>query len=272
MSLEDHVGDIVFKARLASNTSEERVAEAGRVSVAQLADFEEYGNAPEGLDLDGIAGLLGLNAVKLQAVAGGWEPETVDVSRWRKLAMITTEQRMAVNCFLVWDEDTKEAALFDTGWEAGPVFALADEHGLDLKHLFITHSHGDHIAAIGDVRARFPDIRLHSNIAGAPAGQRVNPEKVIQVGRLAVANRDTPGHAEDGVTYVVSGFPDDAPDLAIVGDAIFAGSMGGHHRAPELARTKVKEQILSLSPETLICPGHGPLSAVREANDYIPFF
>ncbi len=272
MSLEDHAGDIVFKARLAAGIEEARVAEAGGVSEARLADYEEYGTAPSGLNLDGIAGLLGLNAAKLRAVAEGWEPAAVDVSRWRRLEMITTEERMAVNCFLVWDEDTKEAALFDTGWDAAPIFALCDAQGLDLKRLFITHSHGDHIAALAAVRDRFPGVRLHSNIDSAPTEQQVNPGVAVEVGRFSVVARLTPGHADDGVTYIVSGFPDGAPDLAVVGDAIFAGSMGGHQRAPELARRKVKEEILSLPPETLVCPGHGPLSTIAEANERIPFF
>ena len=272
MSLEDHAGDIVFKARKAAGISLEDVAGVGGVSVEALENFEEYGGLPEGFKLDATASHLGLNAVKLRGVAGGWEPAPVDVSRWRELRMITTEQGMAVNCFVAWDPETREAALFDTGWEAEPILALADGQGLKLQHLFITHSHGDHIAAIGAVRERWPEIRLHSAIESAPAEQRVNPAEPIAVGRLKVSARLTPGHADDGVTYVVEGFPAGAPAVAVVGDAIFAGSMGGHQRAPELARTKVREEILSLPGETLVCPGHGPLSTVQEANDWIPFF
>lgn len=271
MSLEDHIGDIVAKARRAAGQSEGAVAEVGGLTLAQLAAFEEYGRLDDEPDLEAISALVGLDAVKLRALADGWEPAPVDLARWRRLEMITTEEGMAVNCFLAWDEENRAAALFDTGWDAAPIFALIDRHELDLQHLFITHSHGDHIAALGDVRKRFPGATLHSNIESAPREQRVNPSEIVQVGRLEVANRDTPGHADDGVTFVIEGFPDGAPAAAVVGDVIFAGSMGGHHRSPELAREKARDQILSLPPDTLICPGHGPMCTVREACDTIPF-
>jgi glyoxylase-like metal-dependent hydrolase (beta-lactamase superfamily II) len=76
----------------------------------------------------------------------------------------------------------------------------------------------------------------------------------------------------DGVTYIVGNFPDDAPSIAIVGDAIFAGSMGGAPNAGELAKQKVRAQILSLPDETLITPGHGPLTTVGEEKENNPFY
>jgi hydroxyacylglutathione hydrolase len=62
------------------------------------------------------------------------------------------------------------------------------------------------------------------------------------------------------------------PEIAIVGDAIFAGSMGGAPTAGELARRKVLEEILSLPDATLIAPGHGPLTTVGEEKANNPFF
>jgi glyoxylase-like metal-dependent hydrolase (beta-lactamase superfamily II) len=92
------------------------------------------------------------------------------------------------------------------------------------------------------------------------------------LGSLRITNRDTPGHAEDGVTYIIGNFPDDVPHLALVGDAIFAGSIGRGNQSWELARQKVREQILTLPPETLLCPGHGPLTTVAEEKAHNPFF
>ncbi len=271
MSLEDHAGDIVFKARKALGISLGEVATAGSVTEDALEAFEEDGKAPAAMRWNAVAERLGLDPAKLKAVAEGWEPAPVELSRWRELRMITTEQGMAVNCFLAWDPETREAALFDTGWDARPVLQLAEDNDLVLTDLFVTHSHGDHIADIRGVRQRFPDIRLHSGMEAAPAAQRVSQGEVFGVGRLEVTARLTPGHADDGVTYVVDGFPGGAPGAAVVGDVIFAGSMGGHHRSPELARSKAREEILSLPETTLVCPGHGPLCTVREANDWIPF-
>ena len=87
-----------------------------------------------------------------------------------------------------------------------------------------------------------------------------------------MTSRLTPGHAGDGVTYVIENWQGDAPAVAVVGDAIFAGSMGKDFRTPELAQAKVREEILSLPEETLICPGHGPLTTVGEQRLHNPFF
>jgi glyoxylase-like metal-dependent hydrolase (beta-lactamase superfamily II) len=58
----------------------------------------------------------------------------------------------------------------------------------------------------------------------------------------------------------------------VVGDTIFAGSMGRGNQSWELAKQAVKEQILSLPSDTLLCPGHGPLTTVAEEKAHNPFF
>ena len=74
-------------------------------------------------------------------------------------------------------------------------------------------------------------------------------------------------------TYIgVGNWPEDAAHVAIVGDAIFAGSIGTGFQSWDLAKQKVKEQIFSLPPDTLICPGHGPLTTVGEEKANNPFF
>jgi glyoxylase-like metal-dependent hydrolase (beta-lactamase superfamily II) len=177
-----------------------------------------------------------------------------------------------VNSYLVWDEVSREAALFDTGWETRQALATISENQLQLRHLFITHSHADHIAGIGEVRAAFPKVRMHSSAKSAPVDQRNRATDFIHLGSLRITHRDTPGHAEDGITYIVGTWPDDAPHVAIVGDAIFSASMGRGNQSWDLARQKVRDQILSLPPETLICPGHGPMTTVGEEKAHNPFF
>jgi glyoxylase-like metal-dependent hydrolase (beta-lactamase superfamily II) len=138
--------------------------------------------------------------------------------------------------------------------------------------VFITHGHSDHIAALEAVRRQHPKARLHWGSREAPVDQRIRPNDFIHLGSLRITNRDTPGHAEDGITYVAGNWPDDAPHVAIVGDALFAGSIGRGNQSWELARQKVRDQILSLPPDTLLCPGHGPLTTVAEEKEHNPFF
>jgi hydroxyacylglutathione hydrolase len=113
---------------------------------------------------------------------------------------------------------------------------------------------------------------LHTDARGTPPQHRNRRNDFIMLGSLRITNRETPGHAEDGVTYIIGTWPDDAPHAAIVGDAIFAGSIGRGNQSWDLARQKVREQIFTLPAETLICPGHGPLTTVAEEKAHNPFF
>jgi len=272
MGLEDHVGDVLAKARAAIGASLAEVAAVSGLDTAAYSALEEAGSSAGTPEWPALAKKLGLEGSKLARIAGGWLPSERDLGQWRELRKVTTERGMAVNCYLVWDEVTREAALFDTGWDAAPVLALIDQYGLVLRHVFLTHGHADHVAAVGAVRERFPKVKLHSSAPETPVDQRNRSNDFIHLGSLRITNRPTPGHAADGVTYVLGTWPDDAPNVAIVGDAIFAGSMGGAGPRLGEARAAVREQILSLPAETLICPGHGPVTTVGEEQANNPFF
>jgi hydroxyacylglutathione hydrolase len=273
MNLEDHLGDIIRKARGMSKVSLPAAAGAAGLTEAELATLEESGGATRKPNFAALAELVGLHAGKLEAIANGWLPSVKDLSVWREFRCITTMGGgMAVNCYLVWDEVYRDAAVFDTGWDAQPVFELIEQNQLQLRHVFITHTHEDHVAALGAIREKFPKVRLHSTSRTGPVDQRNRPNDFIHLGSLRITHRDTPGHAEDGTTYIVGTWPDDASHVAIVGDAIFAGSIGRGNQSWDLARQKIREQILTLPPETLICPGHGPLTTVAEEKAHNPFF
>jgi len=273
MNLEDHVGDIIRKARAMSNVSAEAAASAAGLALSELAALEESGQITKRPNFFALANLIGLSAAKLEGIAHGWRPAEKDLGTWRELRpFTTTAQNITVNCYLVWDEVSREAALFDTGWDAQPILKTIEENQLVLRHVFITHTHDDHIAALSGVREKFPKVRLHSGSKNAPVDQRNRANDFIHLGSLRLTNRPTPGHAEEGTTYVIGTWPEDASHVAIVGDAIFAGSIGTGNQSWELARQKVREQIFSLPLETLICPGHGPVTTVAEEKAHNPFF
>jgi glyoxylase-like metal-dependent hydrolase (beta-lactamase superfamily II) len=248
-------------------------AKAAGLTEAELGELEASGQILRRPDFAALGAVLGLNGSKLEAIANGWLPSEKDLSAWRELRCLTTAAGgMAVNCYLAWDEGSREAALFDTGWEVEPILSLVTENQLQLRHIFITHGHEDHVAALAAVREQFPKARLHFSAKNAPVDQRNRPNDFIHLGSLRITHRDTPGHAEDGTTYIVGTWPDDASHVALVGDAVFAGSIGRGNQSWDLARQKVREQIFSLPPETLICPGHGPLTTVAEEKAHNPFF
>src|ERR1051326_3664986 len=273
MNLEDHIGDILRKARTAANVTSSAAAQAAGVSESDLLSLEETGRLALKPNLPLLAGLIGFNSKKLDGIANGWSPESRDLNLWRELRVITTTREgITVNCYLVWDEISREAALFDTGWEAEPVLKLISENGLQLRHLFLTHTHEDHIAAMGPIREHFPKLHLHTSSKSAPPQHRNRANDFIHLNSLRISNRDAPGHAEDGVIYIVGNWPEDAPHAAFIGDTIFAGSLASGLQSTELLKQKVREQIFSLPAETLLCPGHGPLTTVAEEKEHNPFF
>jgi len=273
MNLEDHLGDIIRKARAMTNVSTAAAANAAGISEGELAALEESGQSAKKINAATLAPLLGLDVAKLEGIINGWLPSAKDLSIWREIRVVTkTGEGLAVNCFLVWDEVTRDAALFDTGLDAKPVLDIITAEQLQLRHIFITHSHWDHVEALPKIREAWPKVRLHSGSKNAPVDQRNKPNEIVHLGGLRVTHRETPGHAEDGVTYIVGNWQEDAPIIAIVGDALFAGSMGNGNGAWDFAKQKVREQILSLPAETLLCPGHGPLTTVAEEKAHNPFY
>jgi glyoxylase-like metal-dependent hydrolase (beta-lactamase superfamily II) len=273
MNLEDHAGDVIRKARAMTNVPTAAAAKAAGLTEAELAALEESGKVVKRPHFAGLGSLIGLNPGKLEKLTEGWVPSPKDLSAWRELHQLsTTERGNQVHCYLVWDEVTREAAAFDAGWEAGPILELVAKNKLQLKHLFITHTHPDHIGGMEKIRDVFPKIFLHTDSKNVPPQHKNRRNDCVHLGSLRITNRETPGHAEDGVTYLVGNWSEDAPHVAIVGDAIFAGSMGGAPEHGALAKQKVREQILSLPPDTLICPGHGPLTSVAEEKAHNPFF
>ena len=273
MQLADHLGEIIRKAREAAAVSSEAAAKAAGLSAEQFTQLEETGNASPQTNLASLATLVGLNPVQLQKIAQGWLPPAIDLSQWRELRQITTAQEgIEVHCYLVWDEVSREAALFDTGWDAAPILSVIAENQLHLRHLFLTHMDDDHVAAMSAVRAAFPKLLLHTNSKHAPPQHRNRANDFIHLGSLRITNRETPGHTEEGVIYIVGTWPDDAPHVAIVGDTIFSGSMAEGRQWTALLKQKIREQILTLPNDTLLCPGHGPLTTVAAEKENNPFF
>lgn len=273
MNLEDNLGDIIRKARLASNVTPETAAKAAGLSVDALAALEQSGVPTGNINYPALAHALQLSAPKLEAMARGWQPAPKDTSTWREIRMITTDKEgTVVNCYLVWDEVTREAALFDTGWDADPVFKILDEEKLQLKHLFITHTHEDHIAAMGAIRERYPKVFIHTDAKAAPPQHKNRRNDCIQLGSLRITNRETIGHAEDHVIYLIGNFPEDVPHVAIIGDTIFSGSLARGNISWDMLKQRVRSEIFSLPADTLLCPGHGPLTSVAEEKEHNPFF
>ncbi|MDP9292074.1 MAG: MBL fold metallo-hydrolase [Verrucomicrobiota bacterium] len=174
-----------------------------------------------------------------------------------------------VNAYVVWDPERREAVAFDTRSDcAGMLDLLKTEHLL-LKLILLTHTHGDHIYDLDRLKSKTGAPTFVSAREPLDGAQTFEPGKIFQVGELRIESRLTWGHSPGGTTYFVTGL---AKPLAIVGDAMFAGSMGGGMVSYETALKTNREQILTLPDETIVCPGHGPMTTVAEEKKHNPFF
>jgi glyoxylase-like metal-dependent hydrolase (beta-lactamase superfamily II) len=273
MALDDHIGDIIRKARKMNGVSAAAAASGAGISESELATLEASGQCASKINFPALATIIGLDAKKLAGIANGWLPTTRSLHHYKNFQVfITTGDDLAVNSFLIWDEVTRDAAIFDTGIDAQPMLAFIAENKLEVRHIFLTHSHWDHIDALPKIRAAFPRALIHSRIKTAPKSQQLLSSDQFTLGSLRISHVATPGHAEDGTTYFIDGWPGNPPRVAIVGDTILAGSMCNGNGQWELAKQKIREKILTQPDGTLLCPGHGPVTTVAQEKENNPFF
>jgi hydroxyacylglutathione hydrolase len=265
--LEDNAADIIGKAQRGLGISDTELAEKARVSSQKIRALREGGF--DEFTLFRIAGVLGLAMRPLCELAKGeWHPRKID--ELDGLAQFNTHYHgMAVNAYLVWDPSSRTAAVFDTGADCGEMIRYAKHHKLDVQLILLTHAHPDHLADLPRLREEAGADVFTPARESVPGAEPIDEGKQFRLGKLQIDTRLTWGHSQGGMTYVVTGL---ARPIAIVGDSLFAGSMGGGNVSYDAALQNNLEKILTLPDETIICPGHGPMTTVGEEKQHNPFF
>ena len=173
------------------------------------------------------------------------------------LAQFNTDYNgMAVNAYLVWDPSTRVAAAFDTGADSKDMVRFAKHHKLDVAtdspHACAPRSRRRPTLSPRRNRRRCFYVR-HANQFPAPSQSKKGKNFVLEICKSI---RDlTWGHSPGGITYVVTGL---AQPIAIVGDSLFAGSMGGGNVSYRDALQNNLEKILTLPDETSHLSGTRP--------------
>ncbi|MDB6140747.1 MAG: fold metallo-hydrolase [Verrucomicrobiaceae bacterium] len=266
--LEDLFNDVIGKSRRELGMTEDALSARTGVGVADIK-AAMAGEVDE-VVLSKLAPALKLDGPALVTMARkGWEPRPVSLAG---LAQFNTDfGDMTVNSYLIFDPVTKAAAAFDTGATARPMVDFIKAQGLSLDLIFLTHTHGDHVADLpGLCEAGAPTVFVNEN-EPLPGAQtfRVGDTSAWQVGGLRIEPRNTHGHSKGGTTYVITGL---ACPVAVVGDALFASSMGGGMISFADALATNRKEIFTLSDETVVCPGHGPLTTIGEEKVHNPFY
>lgn len=193
------------------------------------------------------------------------------------------------NCSIIGDEQTREAMVIDPGDDVEQVLDLIRKHNLQVKQIVITHAHIDHVGGAMKLRAATgAPVLLNQNdyallkmldVQAAWLGMAA-PEKVeidqgigqadtVKAGSLVGQVLHTPGHTEGSICLY---FP--AETMLIAGDTLFAGSIG-RTDLPGGSFEKIihslHDRVLALPDETLVVPGHGPLTRIGEERESNPF-
>ena len=198
-----------------------------------------------------------------------------------------------MNSYIVGCPDEKEALYVDPGAEVDRVIARIGELGLRAVKIVGTHAHLDHAEGVAEAKEKLGvpyllhEAELH-NLENMPNAARnygfpvppvpevdgyLVPGETLSVGRLSFEIRLTDGHAPGNVTLYRAG-NDGAPGAAIVGDALFAGSIGRtdlYMGSAETLLESIRTQLLTLPPETAVFPGHGPETTIGQEMATNPY-
>jgi hydroxyacylglutathione hydrolase len=193
------------------------------------------------------------------------------------------------NCSIIGDETTREAMVIDPGDDIENILALIAKHKLQVKQIVVTHAHIDHVGGAMKLRAATgAPILLNQNdyallkmldeqaawIGVETPGpveidQSLTTGDTVKAGRHTAGVLHTPGHTEGSICLY---FP--AEKRLIAGDTLFARSIG-RTDLPGGSMEKIMQSlhgtIMALPDDTVVIPGHGPLTTIAEERESNPF-
>ncbi len=194
------------------------------------------------------------------------------------------------NCFVVSDTASSKGWIVDCGYEPDPMLDWIEQQGIEPVAMLLTHAHSDHIAGVDRALGRLGAMPIYIHEAeqgfcsdpmlnlSAMMGMPVSvtePDRLLRDGETLDLGGETwrvvhtPGHSPGGVLFV-----HDPSNQAIVGDTLFAGSIGRidfPSSDPEAFRRTILEVVMGLPDEMTIHPGHGPATTIGHERATNPF-
>lgn len=206
----------------------------------------------------------------------------------KRLQVITPQKGLKTNAYVICDEKSKEAMVIDPGGEPERISETLDILGANLKYIFLTHCHADHIGGIaelkklkgGKILVSRPDSEglynkdinlaeyINMEIPELEADSRVDDEDLIHIGEIEFKVIATPGHTKGGLCLYA-----EKEGLVFTGDTMFSGTWGRTDLPTgsfvELI-TSITDRLMPLPDDTIVYPGHGKITMIQdERNIYI---
>lgn len=187
----------------------------------------------------------------------------------------------AANCYVIVDEETKESVVLDPGGDADDIIKGIEEMGANVKFILLTHGHADHTGAVDELSEKYGakvgiserDAQMMKNDAFMYGSLKKQPDmllhqgEIIKTGNISMEVIETPGHTPGGVCFKIGN------DL-FTGDTLFAGSIGRTDFAGgdfETLISSIKMKVMCLNEDTVVHPGHGPSTTIRNEKVHNPF-
>jgi hydroxyacylglutathione hydrolase len=193
------------------------------------------------------------------------------------------------NCSIIGDETTHEGMVIDPGDDIEEILALIRKHSLKIKQIVITHAHIDHVGGAMKLRkltgapvllnqndyALLKMLDVQAAWIGMPSPGSVDIDQSlghadkVTAGTLEAGVIHTPGHTEGSICLYFA-----TEKKLIAGDTLFAGSIG-RTDLPGGSYDKIlnslHDHVLALPDETVVVPGHGPLTTIGDERETNPF-
>lgn len=267
VALEDNHEDILAKSMRGLGIGKAEISE--RIGIDKLRVESVLSGGTDEVAVSGMAEILNLDPVKLLVASNkAWAPKGNRIDCLKQFNLPFGSMR--VNAYLLWCRETGKAWVFDTGPEAAPILEFLETEKLSVDAIFLTHTHPDHIACLEELKQKTgnPSVFVH-NLEQISGANLIDESFEREIGSLSLRALHTHGHSVGGTTYLIDGLE---KPVAIAGDSLFAGSMGGGMVSYEDALQNNREKIMTLPEQTIVCPGHGPMTTIAEERTHNPFF
>lgn len=266
--LEDEFEDIVEKAYSGLLTDGESPEPEGAAFIRSLCNQVSAGEVPDG-DIRKLASFLELKSESLVEIVR--EPRIEQTPLPDRLHTIVMPfGPYTVNTYILTHEQSRQCVIFDAGTGADEILEYLNSSGLSPRSLMITHGHRDHIAGISEIKRAYPHVQVYAYSRTLyPGAIQVREDDTIRFEDCILKVYETFGHSQDSVCYLIQNSDWQA---MVVGDAIFARSVGNIKVRYRQSLKTIRTKVLGQKPETYVLPGHGPMTTVRDEIGFNPFF